>query len=87
MLHIPLTNFFLVLLAAKLEQYPPKKNIEEFSRKKSEEQASRLKKDKTEKVTGLSKITREDIVKGNQMTALRFKTGGRHQTCPASIWG
>ena len=33
------------------------------------------------------KKTREQIGKGNQMTALRFQTGGWHQTSPASLWG
>ena len=42
-------------------------------RKKKEE-------DKTERVTGLGRRTREEIEKWNQMTALRFQTGGRHQT-------
>ena len=31
--------------------------------------------------------TREEIGKGNQMTALRFQTGARHQTSPASLGG
>ena len=31
--------------------------------------------------------TREEIGKGNQMTALRFQTGGTHQTSPASLRG
>ena len=31
--------------------------------------------------------TREEIGKGNQMTALRFQTGGGHQTSPASLRG
>ena len=44
-------------------------------------------KDKTERVTGLDRKTREEIVKWNQMTALRFHTGGRHQTSPASLRG
>ena len=44
-------------------------------------------KGKTESVTGLGRRTREDIAKWNQMTALRFQTGGRHQTSPASLWG
>ena len=35
-------------------------------------------KDKTERVTGLGRRTREEI-KWNQMTALRFQTRGRHQ--------
>ena len=45
------------------------------------------KKDKTERVTGLGRRTREAIAKWNQMTALRFQTGGRHQTSPASLPG
>ena len=32
-------------------------------------------KDKTERVTGLGRRTKEEIAKWNQMTALRFKTG------------
>ena len=43
--------------------------------------------DKTERVTGLGRRTREEIEKWNQMTALRFQTGGRHQTSPASVRG
>ena len=39
--------------------------------------------DKTDRVTGLGRRTREEIAKWNQMTALRFQTGGRHQTSPA----
>ena len=39
-------------------------------------------KDKTERVTGLGRRTREEIAKWNQMTALKFQTGGRHQTSP-----
>ena len=45
------------------------------------------KKDKTEKVLRLGRRTREEIVKWNKMTALRFQTGGRHQTSPASLRG
>ena len=37
-------------------------------------------KDKTERVIGLDRRTREEIVKWNQMIALRFQTWGRHQT-------
>ena len=36
----------------------------------------RAEKDKTERVTGLGRRTREEIVKWNQMTVLRFQTGG-----------
>ena len=73
MLHIPLTN--LLLLSAKREPYKKAylltKNIEEFSGKSSGERTSRQKKDKTERVIGLGRRTREEIVKWNQMTALR----------------
>ena len=44
-------------------------------------------KDKTERVTGLGRRTKEEIVKWNQMAALRFQTGGRYQTSPASLQG
>ena len=44
-------------------------------------------KDKTERITGLGRRTREDIAKWNKMTALRFQTGGRHQTSPAYLRG
>ena len=44
-------------------------------------------KDKTERVAGLGRRTREEIAKWNQMTALRFQTGERHQTSPASLRG
>ena len=36
---------------------------------------------------GLGRRTRGKIVKWNQMAALRFQTGGRHQTSPASLRG
>ena len=38
--------------------------------------SGREKKDQTERVLGLGRRTREEIVKWNQMTALRFQTGG-----------
>ena len=43
--------------------------------------------DKTERVTGLGRRTRQKIAKWNQMTVLRFQTGWRHQTSPASLRG
>ena len=76
MLHIPPTKLFI--LADKLVQYQKKKkkaylltkNIEERSGKSSGEWTSRQKKGKSERVTGLGRRTREDIIKWNQMTAL-----------------
>ena len=41
----------------------------------------------TDKVTGQGRRTKEEIVKWNQMTALRFQTGGRHQTSQAFLRG
>ena len=38
------------------------------------------KKDKTERVTGLGRRTREEIAKWNQMTVLRFQTRGGGKT-------
>ena len=40
------------------------------------------KKDKTERVTGLDRRTGEKIAKWNQMTALRFQTGGETSDIP-----
>ena len=40
----------------------------------------------TQRVIGLARRTTEEIAKWNQMTALRFPTGGR-QTSLASLWG
>ena len=61
MLHIPPTNFFF--LAAKHEPYKKAyllmKNIEEFSGKSLGEWTSRQKKDKTERITGIGRRTRE----------------------------
>ena len=48
------------------------KNTEDFSGKKLRRMDQQTEKDKTEKVTGLGRRTREEIVKWNQMTALRF---------------
>ena len=67
MLHIQPTSLFLQ--AAKQEPYEKAdlltKNIEEFSGKSSGEWASMEKKreDKTERVTGLCRKTRQEIVK------------------------
>ena len=41
----------------------------------------------TERVTGLGRRTREEIVKWNQMTVMRFETGGRHQTSQDCLQG
>ena len=86
MLHIPPTN--ILLLAAIQEQY--KKSLNEKYRrifwKSSEEWTSRQK--KTERVTELGRRTSEEkLAKWNEMTALRFQTGRRHQTSPASLRG
>ena len=40
------------------------------------DQQAEKKEDKTERVIGLGRRTKEEIVKWNQMTALRFQTGG-----------
>ena len=90
MLHIPLTN--CLLLTAKQEPYKKAyllmKNIEEFSGK-FRRKGQQAENDKTERVTGLGRRSREEIANWNQMTALRFQVGGgrRHQTSPASPRG
>ena len=66
-LHIPPTN--LLLLAAEQESYKKAylltRNTEEFSGKSSGEWASSRKQDKTKRVTGLGRKTREEIAKWN----------------------
>ena len=47
----------------------------------------KVKKDQTERAKGRGRKTRDEIVEWNQMTALRFQTGGRHQASLASLWG
>ena len=91
MLHTPLTNYHL---AADLKSHQKvylkqkqTKNIEEFSGKKSGKWAHRQKKEKTERAIGVGRKTREEILKWNQMTVLRFQTGGRQQTFSASLKG
>ena len=78
MLHIPPTN--CLLLTAKQEPYKKAylltKNIEDFFWKKSRRKGQQTENDKTERVIGLGRRTREEIAKWNQMTALRFQTGG-----------
>ena len=65
MLHIPPTN--CLLLTAKREPYKKvylgTKNIEEFSEKKFRRKGQQAEKDKTERVTGLGRRTREEIAK------------------------
>ena len=56
--------------------------MKNFLEKSSGEWASRKKKDKTERVTGLGRRTRDKIVKWNQMTPLRFQTGGETSGIP-----
>ena len=90
-LHKPPTS--ILLLAAELEPYrkaylltKQNKNWKNFL-EKVQKKGPAGKKDKTERVTRLGRRTREEIVKWNQMTALGFQTGGRHQTPPASLLG
>ena len=52
------------------------KNIEEFSGKKFKRKGQQAEKDKTERATGLDRRTSEETAKWNQMTALKFQTGG-----------
>ena len=77
--------------AAKQESYKKAylltKNIEEFFWKKFRRKDQQAENDNIERVTGLGRRTREEIAKWNQMTALRFQTGGRHQASQASLRG
>ena len=60
--------------------------MKNFLEKKFRKKDQQAEEDKTERITGLGRRIREEIAKWNQMTALRFQTGGRHQTSPASLW-
>ena len=88
MLHVPPTN--CLLLTAKQEPYKKSLSLDEkylriFWKKFKRMGQAAKKKIRQKKVTGLGRKTREETVKWNQMTALRFQTGGRHQTSPASL--
>ena len=91
MLHMPPIN--IVLLAAKQEPYKKAyylltKNIEEFSGRLERNGPAGRKKDQTERVRGLGRKTREEIVKWNQNDSPEIlDREGRHQTTPASHWG
>ena len=58
--------------------------MKNFLEKKIRRKDRQAEKNKTERVTGLGRKTREEIAKWNQMTALRFQTGGdiRHPWPP-----
>ena len=58
--------------------------MKNFLEKKFRRKGQQAEKDKTERVTGLGRRTREEIANWNQMTALRFQTGGdiRHPRPP-----
>ena len=51
--------------------------LEKFRRK-----GQQAENDKTERITGLGRRTREETAKWNQMTALRFHTGGETSDIP-----
>ena len=50
--------------------------------KKFRRKGQQAEKDKTERVTGLGRRTIEEIAKRNQVTALRFQTGGKTSDIP-----
>ena len=53
--------------------------------KKFRRKGQQAENDKTERVTGLGRRTRQEIAEWSQMTALGFQTRGRHKTSPASL--
>ena len=63
--------------------------MKDFLKKVQENGPAGRKKKKTERVTGLGRNSREEIVKWNQITALRFQTGGdiRHPRPPVGEGG
>ena len=66
------------------------KNTEESSGERNQENGPvgrKKKRRKTERAMRVSRRTGVETVKWNQMTALRFQTGGRHQISPSSLQG
>ena len=63
------------------------KIFESFLEKKSGEWTISRKTTRQKGQKAEAEKTKEEIGKGNQMTALRFQTGGGHQTSPASLQG
>ena len=84
MLHIPPTN--CLLLTAKQEPYKRAclltKNIEEFSGKKFRRKGQQAENDKTERVTGLGRRTREEIAKWNQNDSHEIPDRGETSDIP-----
>ena len=85
--HAAHTTDQLLLLAAEQEPYkkayPVSKILKNFLEKKvrrmgQQKRKRKEKKDKTNRVTGYYRRTREEIVQWNQMTSLRLQTG---------VWG
>ena len=64
----------------------PRKKVKRNLWKVGMRMGHKHKKEKTEGATGLCRITREQTESWNQMTVLRFQTGGRLQKNPASLW-
>ena len=87
--HAALTNYHFLVADQELYQkaYLLVKNVDKFSWEKSGVWISRQKQYKTERAMGVGRRTREEIVKWNQTKALRFQTGGRHQTSSTSLRG
>ena len=63
------------------------KILKNFLERVQENGPASRKKGVTERIIGKGRREREEIVKWNQMTALRFQTGERHQTSLASLRG
>ena len=87
-LRIPSTSYHLLSTQQDPYEkaYPLTNNVWEFSWKMSGEWTINRKNDKTERIR-VGRKMREETGKRNQMTALRFHKGGRHQKSPASLWG
>ena len=63
--------------ASAIWQHAAHEKYRRIFRKKFRGKDQQAEKDKIERVTGLGRRTRDKIEKWNQMTALRFQTGGR----------
>ena len=95
MLHIPPTIYQLLpLRCSTIAIQKAKTNWRIFRSKEKERKKTiititdyKLKNDETERARGLGRKIKEEIGKGNKMTALRFQTSESHQTCQSSLRG
>ena len=83
-LHLPPTNFSQPLKKQKQGQSLSleKKSVKKFLESRQESGPKTEKRRRQNEQQDKAKIARDQTERWNQMIALRFKTGGRHQKSP-----